>query len=77
MIGFIPVGVIGGHILRWRIIPFAVAFSLCIETVQLVSKVGLFEFDDIIHNCLGAAVGFLIYVLVMRCLGLCLKGMSR
>lgn len=50
VIGFIPVGVVSGHIFRWRIIPFTAAFSLCIETVQLITRVGLFEFDDAMHN---------------------------
>ena len=33
---------------------------MLIELAQLVSCRGLFEFDDVIHNALGSAVGVLI-----------------
>ena len=39
--------------------------SMLIELAQLISYRGLFEFDDMIHNALGTAVGVLI-VLGMR-----------
>lgn len=35
--------------------------SVTIELLQLILRRGLFEFDDIIHNTLGVALGFLIY----------------
>jgi glycopeptide antibiotics resistance protein len=35
--------------------------SLTIEILQLVTKRGLFEFDDIFHNTLGVAIGELGY----------------
>lgn len=46
--------------LRWL---FLTAFcsSLCIELIQLVGKIGLFEFDDIFNNVLGALIGFGLY----------------
>lgn len=40
--------------------------TLSIELLQLVLKRGLFEFDDIIHNTLGTALGYGIYRLVRR-----------
>ena len=43
----------------------AAGYSLMIELAQLVSFRGLFEFDDVIHNALGTAVGVLL-VLGMR-----------
>lgn len=63
---FIPIGVLGGLLWKRKAVPMAAGVSLVIETVQLVSHRGLFEFDDIIHNTLGAAVGFGIYVLVIK-----------
>ncbi len=36
-------------------------FSLFIELTQYFTGRGLCEFDDIMHNTLGGAVGFLIY----------------
>jgi len=38
---------------------------LLIELAQLISFRGLFEFDDVMHNALGTALGVLI-VLGMR-----------
>ena len=40
-------------------------YSVLIEPAQLVSFRGLFEFDDVIHNALGTALGVLL-VLGMR-----------
>ena len=39
-------------------------FSLLVEVVQLVSKVGAFDVDDILLNALGGLVGFLCYAIV-------------
>lgn len=36
--------------------------SLMIETIQLVTKVGCFDVDDLMLNTLGAAVGYLMFV---------------
>ena len=36
-------------------------FSLCVEIIQLVWKVGSFDVDDILLNTLGGALGFCIY----------------
>ena len=38
---------------------------MLIELAQLISCRGLFEFDDVIHNALGTAIGVLL-VLGMR-----------
>ena len=54
---FIPVGIFGGALWKWRTVLYAIGFSLMIELVQLISRRGLFEFDDVIHNAAGAAVG--------------------
>jgi glycopeptide antibiotics resistance protein len=35
---------------------FGISFS--IEVIQLVFKMGLFEFDDMFHNVLGAVIGY-------------------
>ena len=36
-------------------------FSLAVETVQLFSKVGAFDVDDILLNAIGGLVGWLCY----------------
>ena len=37
------------------------AFSAIIEVSQLLTRRGWFEFDDMIHNALGAAIGYGLY----------------
>lgn len=39
----------------------AILFSLLVEVMQLVSRVGVFDVDDIILNVSGAAVGYLLH----------------
>lgn len=41
-------------------------FSLMVETVQLLTKVGAFDVDDIFLNAIGGLVGFLCYSVVWR-----------
>lgn len=38
--------------------------SLIIEVMQLLTRRGLFEFDDILHNTLGCLLGYAIYKLI-------------
>ena len=54
---FIPVGLLAP---RWKTVGLAAEYSMPIESAQLVSFRGLFEFDDVIHNALGTAVGVLL-----------------
>lgn len=35
--------------------------SLCVEIVQLVTKVGSFDVDDLMLNSIGGAIGYIIY----------------
>ena len=49
-----------------RIIFLGFGFSLMLETIQLVFKVGSFDVDDLILNTLGAAIGFFCYRRVQR-----------
>ena len=59
---FIPVGLLSP---RWKTVGLAAGYSVLIEPAQLVSFRGLVEFDDVIHNALGTAIGALI-VMGMR-----------
>lgn len=45
---------------------FSLAFSFLLETIQLITKVGSFDVDDLILNTLGAALGFVCYRVVQR-----------
>lgn len=42
------------------------AYSIIIETIQLVSKVGSFDVDDIILNTIGGLLGFVFYYICKR-----------
>lgn len=64
VMGFIPYGFILPIIHRglrsgFLIILSGFALSLCVETIQLITKVGCFDVDDLILNTLGAAIGYL------------------
>ena len=40
--------------------------SLCIETVQLVFKVGSFDVDDLLLNTVGGVIGYICYRIVQN-----------
>ena len=44
----------------------AFMLSVYIEITQLVLKIGLFEFDDMLHNTLGAVIGYGVLTLYRR-----------
>ncbi|MDO4977249.1 MAG: VanZ family protein [Eubacteriales bacterium] len=46
------------------ILMYSFSFSLCIEVLQLFSRVGVFDVDDIIMNTLGGFVGWIIYLIM-------------
>ena len=66
VLGFVPLGCILPVICRkWRngflIILSGFGLSLCVETIQLITKVACFDVDDMILNTLGAALGYLVF----------------
>ena len=63
---FIPVGLLLSLKIGWKSIPVATGISMGIELIQLITRRGLFEFDDIIHNTAGAVIGFGIFVLLWK-----------
>ena len=65
---FVPFGfMLSGVLLQRRfIIPAAILFSLTIEMLQLFLMRGLFEWDDVLSNAIGAAVGVLLFQTVNK-----------
>ncbi|MFB8375361.1 VanZ family protein [Paenibacillus taichungensis] len=60
-VAFIPFGMVIPLLFRCGFIRFISLFILCItmiETVQMISRLGAFDIDDILINTLGAAVGY-------------------
>ena len=47
-------------------IPAGLLASLAIETTQYITKLGCFDVDDLIANTIGAAIGYLLFLLVLR-----------
>lgn len=71
LVMLIPVGFLLSVIIKMKG-KYAVVFGLClfltvfIESMQLWTKCGSFEIDDIINNMIGAVIGVLIYALIHR-----------
>lgn len=45
----------------WKVLLLGFSFSLLIETVQLITKLGWFDASDLLHNTVGAIIGYWIY----------------
>lgn len=62
---FVPIGYLIGVAIKemntTKIFATGCLLSLTIEIIQLFSKRGVFNIDDIIHNTLGCAIGYGIY----------------
>lgn len=63
VLAFVPFGMILPILIRgtrgfWRIGFLTFEFSLVIETIQLVFKVGSFDVDDLLLNTLGGILGY-------------------
>ncbi len=59
---FLPVGVLAGCVWKWRGLWAAAGLSIVIELLQLLTARGLCEFDDFIHNMIGAVIGIGIVI---------------
>ena len=71
VIGFWPFGfflpIVSRRSKKWyNTVIISGGFSLCVELVQLVSKVGSFDVDDIILNTAGGILGYITYRIVQR-----------
>lgn len=63
---FIPVGALAGWLWEWCGLWFAAGLSFTVEVLQVLTARGLCEFDDVIHNMVGAAVGISLVALTRR-----------
>lgn len=68
---FIPYGILyplafSGKKKGWLFFPTVFLFVLGIELFQLFSAFGQFDVDDILLNCLGAAIGFIFMIAVQK-----------
>ncbi len=42
---------------------FAVLFCLLIEAIQAFAKIGIFDIDDVILNCIGTMIGYWFFII--------------
>ncbi len=61
---FIPIGALAVWLWKWGGLWFAAGLSLLVEVLQLITSRGLLEFDDVLHNMIGAVVGAGIVMVV-------------
>lgn len=66
VIGFVPFGyilpVMTYRFQNWLLVTLGgFSLSLCVETVQLVFRVGCFDVDDLVLNTLGAFLGYVSF----------------
>lgn len=66
IVAFIPFGFLFPYIIKWGkyfwvMFVNAFFFVLGIEVFQLFSAFGAFDVDDILLNCFGAVLGYIVY----------------
>lgn len=69
IVAFMPFGALIRWVLNQKIkwyqaTGYTCLFSLCVEGIQLIAKVGVFDVDDLILNTLGGFFGFCIYYML-------------
>ena len=65
---FVPIGILVMLLLTGKIrrltAVIGMLLSVAIEVTQLIFHLGLFEFDDIVHNTLGTVIGIGMFLLI-------------
>ena len=69
VIAFIPFGalirwVINKSVRGYHVMGYTFLFSLSVELLQLVAKVGAFDVDDLILNTAGGLLGYFVYCML-------------
>lgn len=64
---FIPIGMFLPKLINRckKLLPttlFTFELSLCVELIQLVTKTGSFDVDDLFLNTIGGVIGYIIYI---------------
>lgn len=64
---FIPFGFMLGYFFHFNFFQSVIigcSFSIAIESIQLLFRIGLCEFDDVFHNTVGTILGFFYYKII-------------
>ena len=48
----------------YKVVPIGLLVTLLIETIQYITKIGIFEIDDIFNNTIGVLIGYCIYMIL-------------
>ncbi|MBQ4057517.1 MAG: VanZ family protein [Lachnospiraceae bacterium] len=69
VVAFIPFGalirwVINRSVRWYHVMGYTFLFSLSVELLQLIAKVGAFDVDDLILNTFGGLLGFFVYCIL-------------
>ncbi len=56
----------GRRLVSGRIVAIGFACSVLTELAQLIFRIGLFEFDDMLNNTLGCLIGCVLYEIIQR-----------
>lgn len=48
----------------YKVVIWSFLFSLTIETIQLLYKIGIFDVDDLLLNTIGGIIGYILYRMV-------------
>ncbi len=66
----VPIGLLAPFVYRsttWKAsLALGVAAGLCIEVMQTVLRVGIFDIDDVILNALGVMIGYTAFALLAQ-----------
>ncbi len=71
VIAFVPFGALVRFVMNrsvrcYEVVFLTFCFSLSVELLQLVAKVGSFDVDDLILNTLGGLIGYIIYIVLKK-----------
>lgn len=50
----------------WKVLSMSFLVTMCIECTQLVTKLGVFDVDDLIMNTLGGVIGYGLYCIARK-----------
>lgn len=71
IIVFMPFGYFVPRLARrtvgvWTTVLFSLEFSVLVEVMQLLSKKGSFDVDDLLLNTIGGLIGYVVYYVIHR-----------
>ena len=63
VLAYIPLGLMAGNLWKWKGILVGIGLSITSELLQLITRRGLCELDDIANNFLGTLIGVSAYMI--------------